>query len=411
MRLLPWWWVLRGAWLGEGIWIIYLIEQRGLTLGQVIIFDAVFSAIVLAGEVPTGMIADRYGRRISLLLSSVLLTGGYIIFGLATSIPALLASYAIFAIAAALMSGADSALLFDTMQRLGRNDAFARVIGRLGAVQLMTIAALTVAGGLLAGATSLATPIVLSGVLTAPAIVLAWLLVEPPHEGQRSSFLGTGSRALLRVTARRSMWGMILLFTVVGVSMTIMGLTLQPVVVSYGVPLWTLGLFAGSQMLVAAAGSWSAGAVGQRLRLPRTLFTMLLISTFALLGGASELIWLFPVFVLPAIGWGVAWPHVTDYLSRRTPNTERATVLSIMNMTMSAAAIVTSLIMASVIDRAGLGATLAAASVVLTLLGLLTYALWVTAGDTDVEPREAVTDSEPRGATTTDPALDEATER
>ena len=30
LRILPWWWVLRWMWLGEAIWVIYLIEERGL---------------------------------------------------------------------------------------------------------------------------------------------------------------------------------------------------------------------------------------------------------------------------------------------------------------------------------------------------------------------------------------------
>ena len=71
MRLLPLWWVFRWVWLGEAVWIIYLIRERGLTLGQVALFEAVFMAVVLAGEVPTGMVADRYGRRVSLLVATI----------------------------------------------------------------------------------------------------------------------------------------------------------------------------------------------------------------------------------------------------------------------------------------------------------------------------------------------------
>ena len=63
LRVLPWWWVLRWTWLGEGIWVIYLVEQRGVTVGQVLLFEAVLATIVIVSQVPTGVIADRYGRR------------------------------------------------------------------------------------------------------------------------------------------------------------------------------------------------------------------------------------------------------------------------------------------------------------------------------------------------------------
>src|SRR5438067_13873129 len=82
MRLLPYWWVLRELWFGEAIWAIYLLEERQLTLGEVLLFEAVFSAVGLATDVPTGMLADRYGRRPSLLAGSLFLAVAMALFGL-----------------------------------------------------------------------------------------------------------------------------------------------------------------------------------------------------------------------------------------------------------------------------------------------------------------------------------------
>ena len=76
LRLLPYWWVLRYAWLGEAIWFVYLVQSRGLTVGQALLFDAVFFSSLLLSEMPTGVVADRYGRRISMLSGSLLLSAG-----------------------------------------------------------------------------------------------------------------------------------------------------------------------------------------------------------------------------------------------------------------------------------------------------------------------------------------------
>ena len=38
------WWILRWSFLGEAVWVIYLINDRGLTLGQVLLFEAAFQA-------------------------------------------------------------------------------------------------------------------------------------------------------------------------------------------------------------------------------------------------------------------------------------------------------------------------------------------------------------------------------
>ena len=81
LRLLPYWWVLRYAWLGEAIWVIYLVETRGLTIGQVLLFDAVFFGSQLLAEIPTGVVADRFGRRTSMLWGSLLSAVAFLVSG------------------------------------------------------------------------------------------------------------------------------------------------------------------------------------------------------------------------------------------------------------------------------------------------------------------------------------------
>ena len=48
------------------IWVIYLQQQRGLNLTQATIVDVAFLIAATLGEVPTGIVADTYGRKTSL---------------------------------------------------------------------------------------------------------------------------------------------------------------------------------------------------------------------------------------------------------------------------------------------------------------------------------------------------------
>jgi MFS family permease len=389
LRILPWWWVIRWVWLAEAIWVIYLIQERGLTIGEVFIFEAVYQAIGIVAEVPTGIVADRYGRRISMMLASAITTAAFVAFGLASTIPFLIGSFALFALGDAFMSGADNAFVFDTLQRLGRSDQFARRIGRLNAMQTAVIALFTVAGAALAHRTALSVPIVLSGILTLPAVFLAFMLTEPPHRGERASFLRTGTGAVRRVARARPMWLMILLMTFGGLPIALMGTTVQPVIVGYGVPLWTLGLFISAQLALSSASAWSASSIGRLLGLRRTLWAMGVLSTVALFGGASGLIWLFPLFIMPSVSWQVLHVHVTDFLARRSPARERATVLSIDALTWRVVSIPVSLLMAAVIDRSGLGIGLAGAGAALLVAVIATHVAWARSGDTEMEPAVA----------------------
>src|SRR5947209_5463501 len=71
------------------IWVLYLQQERGLTLSQVTALDAPFWLINVIAQVPTGAFADRYGRKKALLVGCIVLGTAYLMFGLASSFPVL----------------------------------------------------------------------------------------------------------------------------------------------------------------------------------------------------------------------------------------------------------------------------------------------------------------------------------
>src|SRR5215217_943061 len=63
-----------GFGLFAAIWVIYLQQQRGLSLSQAALIDVTFFVAAALGEVPTGVVADRYGRKPSLIAGAALLS-------------------------------------------------------------------------------------------------------------------------------------------------------------------------------------------------------------------------------------------------------------------------------------------------------------------------------------------------
>lgn len=386
LRLLPWWWVLRWAWLGEAIWVVYLIEDRGLTLGQILLLEAVVFGAIVVAEVPTGVIADRYTRRLSLLLGSLFSAVAFVVFGLASSIELLMGSYVLFAIGGALMSGADEAFLYDSLRAVGRSEEFAGVFGRFNARMTVGIAVFTVAGGLMVIWTPLSWPIVLSGLLALIAAGFALLLVEPPREPSDRSFLRIGRSAAGRIVRTRALrWIVVISAAVQGIEIVVFT-TFQPILVGEGVPVWALGWVAAGMMLVAAAGGWSSWRVRQRFGLSRSLAVLPALAALGVLGGASGMLWLFPVFTCAMFAREALHPLVVEYLSRRVPDGERATTLSVHQLAAWLATIGISLGLGLFVDRVGLGTALAAASAVLVVIVLVAYVLWRSAGDRQSYP-------------------------
>ena len=388
LRLLPWWWVLRWAWLGEAIWVIYLIDTRGLTIGQVLIFDAVFTAAAVVAEVPTGVLADRYGLRRSMLWGSLVTAAAFVAFGLADTIALLLGSYLLFGLGFALMSGADDAYLFNSLRAAGRGAEFSRVAGRLNAVATIAAAGFTVVGGLMVIVTPLSWPIVASGGLSFAAAIFAWRLPEPPRGESDHSFLASGLSAGRRVVGTPSLrWG-IVLGSITTVAAMLVFTTFQPIAVDeYGLPVWALGWVAAGIMLASSAGGWSAGAFQRRLGLDRTLRILPLLAAVSLLGGATGLLVFLPVFVLAQFAWNAQRPLLIDFLSRRVPDSERATALSYNTLAEQLATIVATVTLGVLVDQTGLRAALAGSGVVLFLIAVTAYLLWRRAGDREIAPR------------------------
>jgi len=131
------------------------------------------------------------------------------------------------------------------------------------------------------------------------------------------------------------MWSVVLLNTVTQQSIVLMAIIQQPVLLRFGFPIWSLGIFVAVQMLVGAAGSWVAGAFGQRAGL-RVLFLVVpLVSALSLLAGISDRPWMYAFFMLPGAGYHLVFPHASGFLARRVGEGERATVISMASMVAS----------------------------------------------------------------------------
>ena len=131
------------------IFILFLL--RSLTFTQVGVLSALYSVLSVAGEVPTGYVGDRLGRRASLLLSVAFTVGSLAGFVIAEDFIWYVFLYALWALALTFRSGSMDAWLYDTLDERLDAGRFSHVRGRGDAVQNWTGAASMVVGGLLYG--------------------------------------------------------------------------------------------------------------------------------------------------------------------------------------------------------------------------------------------------------------------
>jgi len=107
------------------IWMVFYIiyfKQMGLTFFQISSFLAVYSFLVIIFEVPTGAIADIFGRKFSVVLGLIFSGFLFILIALFKDYYTLLGLWAFLGITTTLMSGADQALVIEHLNRNKRKD-------------------------------------------------------------------------------------------------------------------------------------------------------------------------------------------------------------------------------------------------------------------------------------------------
>lgn len=181
IRLLMAYWFLRDFQLWIPVWIVFLTIDRGFSLTQVTSAEGLFLIGVLLLEVPTGAIADRYGRSRSMAMGAVALGLAVLVFAFTNSFTILLISFLTWSVASALMSGADMALLFDTLKAVGREDEYERLAGRGLALQWGGVGVATLLGGPVAALIDARATIFIGAATCLVTAAVALAIWEPPH--------------------------------------------------------------------------------------------------------------------------------------------------------------------------------------------------------------------------------------
>ncbi|MGH8836150.1 MAG: MFS transporter [Actinomycetes bacterium] len=147
-----------------GINTLFLLDA-GLSNLEAFAANAFFTAGMVIFEVPTGVVADTWGRRVSYLLGTITLAGSTLLYYLMWQIEAPFWSWAVVSILIGLgftfFSGAVEAWLVDALRYARYEGALESVLGRGQMIGGVAMLGGSVLGGIIAQATSLGVPFLL----------------------------------------------------------------------------------------------------------------------------------------------------------------------------------------------------------------------------------------------------------
>ncbi|MEV6274686.1 MFS transporter [Nocardia sp. NPDC051832] len=106
-----------------------LFADHGLSTAQISSLLAIWSLTAFVLEVPSGAWADTVSRRALLILSSILLVGGFTAWTVAPSYLGFAIGFVLWGTAGALESGTFEALIYDDLVARGERGAYPRIMG------------------------------------------------------------------------------------------------------------------------------------------------------------------------------------------------------------------------------------------------------------------------------------------
>ena len=362
--------------------IVLFWQDNGLDLFEVFLLQGIFAIAVVLLEVPTGMVADRLGKRRSLIMAMGASCIGMTVYALGRGFWSFLAAEVLLALGAALFSGADSALLYDTLKQLGREDDFAREEGRAQAIRMTGFALCNLAGGVLAEV-SLRATVWASAVGPLLGLGVAWAFVEiqPRRESGAdaapSASYGTLIRDSVRFVQRHRLvqWQIAVLAVLTGSSIWLLWLY-QPYMQHSGLPVWAFGIAFASFNLFAAGVSTTAQRFDRALGRVGAVAALMILHTAPL----ALMAWfVYPLSFLFIFGQqatrALARPIFAQRIMHYTYADKRATVLSIASLCGRLFFALTAPVVGLVAARASMGVTLWAQAIFLTaVFGVLLLA-------------------------------------
>jgi MFS family permease len=370
-----------------GINTLFLLDA-GLSITEAFVANAAFTAGMMIFEVPTGVIADTFGRRTSFILGAATLlvtTAAYLgLWYVQAGIGWWILVSALIGLGFTFFSGATEAWLVDALHATGYRGAIETVFGRGQAVAGAATLIGTIGGGFL-GQVSLGLPYIARSVLLLAVIGAAWAWMHDlGYEPAKGVAIGAQVRGILRSSMTHGLGNPpVRMFMLAAPFASGVGIWIfyafQPYLLElFGDPNATYlagiaaAVFAVAQMIGGSSVKLVRRFVSSRSGL---IITSTVVGSLALIGvGLAERLeipvgfWVaIALLALFSLLSAIAYPVQQAFVNGCIPSEQRATVLSFASLMGSAGGVVAQPALGRVADVFSYGIAYVVAGVVYVL--------------------------------------------
>ena len=236
--------------------ILFYQAEIGLTFKDFMIIEAIFCATIILMEIPSGWLSDIWSRKRTLAAGLAFTSMGFAQLLFADNFMEAAISEIFTGIGVSLISGTNSAMLYDSLLQDGRQNDYRKLEGLRHGTSMYALAFASVAGGLLYQIDHFL-PVALTVLGQATGMVCALLMIEPVRDYRKAEkhpvadMLDTMKFAL---HGHKEIAGIILFSTVVFTATKIMLWVQQPYYELLALPEIWYGIFTATGFLLGGIG-------------------------------------------------------------------------------------------------------------------------------------------------------------
>lgn len=317
------------------VWLYFY--RLFITDQQVGILDGFAFAIGLMAEVPSGVLADKFGRDKMVKLGQFLAGSGLLVQTFGSSFLPFFVGQAIMMVGISFVSGADEALFFGKLNFDRASVNWRKLVTRGSQVALVGLLVATIAGGWL-HTINPRIPWILTGLSFIGSVFLIWSIKDTRPEKDKQKFSVELREHLASIKSGFAQFRTPKLWLYVPIILTVQGLFYTA-----GWGLLRLVLldrfhfdpFMGS-IVIATSSLITVGILALMHKYAENMSERRVLTLISLGAAASLLLSLadigmwgyFVIFALYA-GEHVLYPFMSEILNNRAPEDQRATVLSV----------------------------------------------------------------------------------
>lgn len=338
-----------------GVNTLFLLDA-GLDIFQVFIANAAFTAGSVVFELPTGIVADTWGRRTSFLLSVIILLGATLAYVAVAASGGGLVAFCLVSIVMGLgftfYSGAIDAWVVDALNATGFQGQLDRVFARGSMVTGIAMLVGTIGGGLL-GSIDLGLPFLVRAGMLALVLVVALTSMRELGFSPRALRLAAVPAEVRKIAAESVAFG----WRQRSIRLMMIVSFIQWGFLSWGFyawqpyflellgtrAVWVAGLIAAANALAMVAGNaavdWMSQFCGKRSTIMGWAVTVQAIAAVG--AGLADSFWLAAgLFLLVVMAMGVMGPVQQAFLHNSIPTSHRASVISFNSMVGNAGGVI-----------------------------------------------------------------------